>query len=101
MAPTFEADRLLINGRAVPGGGAPLQVEDPATEEVFTSVPTADAHQVEAAIAAARESFDTGVWADQSRDDRLATLARMARWLQEHRDLLVETAIREVGAPRS
>jgi aldehyde dehydrogenase (NAD+) len=101
MASIFEADQLVIAGRSVAGGGAPLEVEDPATEEVFTSVPTAGAEQVETAIASARSSFDAGVWANQSRQDRLAVLARMAQWLQERREELVETAVREVGAPRS
>lgn len=101
MARYFEANELVIAGRAVAGGGTPLQVEDPATEELFTCVPTVDADQVETAIATARTSFDTGLWANQPTDERLSTLARMAQWLQERRDQLVETAVREVGAVRS
>src|SRR5882757_3088034 len=92
---------LLIGGRAVPGGGAPLLVENPATEEVFTSVLTADADQVETAIDTARTSFDTGLWPDRPLTERLQTLARMAQWLEERREELVVTAVREVGAPVS
>lgn len=101
MGSFFEADELVLAGQAVRGGGKPMLVEDPATEEAFTSVPTADATQVQTAIATARTSFDTGIWANQSRHSRLNTLARMAQWLQERRDLLVDTAVREVGAPLS
>lgn len=101
MVACFQADELVLAGQAMPGGGTPLEVENPATEEVFTSVPTADAHQIETAIASARTSFDAGVWANQPRAERLQTLARMAEWLQERRDQLVETAVREVGAPIS
>jgi aldehyde dehydrogenase (NAD+) len=101
MPACLEADQMVIAGQAVAGGGVPLQVEDPATEEVFATVPTADADQVETAIATARTSFDAGVWADLPRSERLAALGRMAQWLQERREELVETAVREVGAPRS
>jgi aldehyde dehydrogenase (NAD+) len=96
-----ETDRLLIGGRGVAGGGAVLAVEDPATEEVFTTVPTADAEQVESAIASARLSFDSGLWADRPVGERVETLGRIAQWLEQHRAELVETAVREVGAPRS
>jgi aldehyde dehydrogenase (NAD+) len=96
-----DTDRLLIGGRAVPGAGERLAVENPATEEVFATVPTADAEQVETAIASARLSFDSGVWADRSVNERVETLNRMAQWLEHRREELVETAVREVGAPRS
>jgi aldehyde dehydrogenase (NAD+) len=72
MPACLEADQMVIAGQAVAGGGVPLQVEDPATEEVFATVPTADADQVETAIATARTSFDAGVWADLPRSERLA-----------------------------
>ncbi|WIM88079.1 aldehyde dehydrogenase family protein [Candidatus Mycobacterium wuenschmannii] len=101
MGSWYASEHLVIGGRQVPGEGAPLPVENPATEEVFTTAPTVSAAQVETAIASARRSFDTGVWASQSRSARLATLASMAQWLADHRDTLVETAVREVGAVRS
>jgi acyl-CoA reductase-like NAD-dependent aldehyde dehydrogenase len=97
----FEIDQLVIAGQTVAGGGTRLSVENPATEQVFTHVPTVDAGQVETAIASARTSFDTGVWANMARSRRLATLATMAEWLEDRRDVFVETAVREVGAVRS
>ncbi|MEB4209573.1 aldehyde dehydrogenase family protein [Mycobacterium sp. 94-17] len=99
MVEYFRPDRLLIDGDAVLGAGDPLPVENPATEEVFTTAPTCDAGQVETVIASARRSFDSGVWANQSLAERRQVLARMAQWLQARRDELVETAVREVGAP--
>ncbi|MGV0806547.1 aldehyde dehydrogenase family protein [Mycolicibacterium setense] len=92
------ADQLLINGEAVLGRGPGLAVENPATEEVFATVPTADAGQVEAAITSARTSFDRGVWADLPVAQRTQTLRRMADWLQSRRDELVDLAVREAGA---
>ncbi|OBF60461.1 aldehyde dehydrogenase [Mycobacterium sp. 852002-51971_SCH5477799-a] len=99
MVVHLEVDRLLLDGRAVAGDGVALPVEDPATEEILTTVATASADQVEMAIAAARRSFDCGVWADRSVSERLETLGRMAQWLEERREELVETAVHEVGAP--
>ena len=49
--------RLLINGEQVAGEGAPLEVENPFTEETVASVGTADPEQLDAAIAAAREAL--------------------------------------------
>ena len=54
---------LYINGEWVaPVEGGTLPVIDPATEEVFQHIPAATAPDAEAAVAAAREAFDTGPW---------------------------------------
>ncbi|GAA3389343.1 aldehyde dehydrogenase family protein [Cryptosporangium minutisporangium] len=99
MASHLTAGQLYLGGRPVPGRGNPLPVEDPATEEVFTTVPTADAAQVEAAIAGSYDAFVSGVWASVPVAGRVAALGRMADWLDTRREELVETAVREVGAP--
>jgi aldehyde dehydrogenase (NAD+) len=75
-----------------------LDVEDPATEEVFASVPTADLAQVDAAIGAAHRAFESGVWANTPGHERVDVLLRMADALAARRDTLVETAIRETGS---
>jgi acyl-CoA reductase-like NAD-dependent aldehyde dehydrogenase len=64
VADHLDVDRLYIDGRFSDGHGAPLDVEDRATEQVFTSVTTADIGQVEAALAAAHRSYLAGTWAD-------------------------------------
>ncbi|MBJ7331661.1 MAG: aldehyde dehydrogenase family protein, partial [Solirubrobacteraceae bacterium] len=48
--------RLLIGGDLVAGEGAPLAVENPATEEIFAAVAGASTSQVGAAVAAARRA---------------------------------------------
>ncbi len=93
-------ERLLIDEQLVRGDGAALCVENPATGAGFVEVATAGPAQVEAAIAAARRSFDAGDWAQAPIADRVACLARMADWLAEHREQLIDTAVTEVGAPR-
>jgi aldehyde dehydrogenase (NAD+) len=89
---------LYIDGRAVPGEAAPLGVEDPATEEVFTEVPTASVAQFGAAVSAARRAFDDGPWPRLPVAERVAALGRLADALAARRTELVETVIRETGS---
>ena len=49
--------QLLIGGELVAGDGAPLEVENPYSEETVASVGGASPEQVDAAVAAAREAF--------------------------------------------
>src|SRR5262245_20256364 len=99
MADHLVADQLYIDGRFVDGAGASLDVEDPATESVFTSVPTADAGQIDEAIAAAHRAFEQGDWARMPGAERVAALGALANALVARRDELVETAVRETGSP--
>lgn len=50
----LSADREWVNGH-----GTPLESFNPATEEIITSVHTADANDIELAVTAAREAFET------------------------------------------
>jgi acyl-CoA reductase-like NAD-dependent aldehyde dehydrogenase len=52
--------RLTIGGRLVrAANGATLDVVNPATAEVIASVPSADATDIDAAVAAGREAFES------------------------------------------
>jgi aldehyde dehydrogenase (NAD+) len=98
MADHLAIDQLYIDGHFVDGAGARLDVEDPATEEAFTSVPTADLGQIDGAIGAAHRANESGVWARVPVRERVDTLVRMADALAARRDVLVETTIRETGS---
>lgn len=50
--------------------GEPFAVENPADESRVADVASASAAEAERAIAAARRSFDSGVWADLAPGDR-------------------------------
>ena len=65
---------MLIDGEGVAGNGAPLEVENPYTEETVASVGTADPEQLDAAFAAAREA--SREWARTPAVDRGELLAR-------------------------
>ncbi len=99
MVALVEPRQPFIDGKYVTGDGSPLAVENPATEETIAEVETASTAQIEQAIGAARRTFDDGVWANLAASQRAAVVRKMAEYLAERRDLLVDTVIAEAGAP--
>ena len=99
MVALVEPRRPFIDGKYVRGDGPTLAVENPATEATIAEVETASTAQIEQAIGAARRSFDDGVWSDTPARERAAVVRRMAEYLADRRDLLVDTVIAEAGAP--
>ncbi len=90
---------LSIGGEPVFGRAEPIVVFDPATEAELTSVPQADAQQVEHAIVAARRAFDDGPWPAMSPDERATVMHRFADCLQERANELVTAIVYECGTP--
>ncbi|HYV19637.1 MAG TPA: aldehyde dehydrogenase family protein [Verrucomicrobiae bacterium] len=88
--------QLWIGGRFTGGtGGKPIEVVDPATEEIVDAVPRAGAAEVEAAVAAARAAFPA--WKRTSAWARADLLGEAARRLREAREDLAVTLTRETG----
>jgi aldehyde dehydrogenase (NAD+) len=80
---------LFIGGRFVDGAGEPFKSINPATEEVLAEVVEAASSDVDAAVAAARDAFDT-VWGAMPGRERAKYLYRIARIVQERaRELAV------------
>jgi aldehyde dehydrogenase (NAD+) len=93
-------DRNLIDGRLVPAaGGATFETLNPATEEVLGVAADGTAADMDAAIGAARRTFDETSW---SRDHafRAHCIRQLHDALVAHADELRELTIAEVGAPR-
>ena len=89
--------RLLIAGELVPGNGAPLQVENPYTEETIAAVATADPDQLDAAISAARGA--SREWARTPAVERGELLHDVAVRLRARTDELAATMTLEGGKP--
>ncbi|HZO60704.1 MAG TPA: aldehyde dehydrogenase family protein [Solirubrobacterales bacterium] len=89
--------RLLIGGEQVAGEGDALEVENPYTEEPIASVGSASAAQVDAAVAAARES--ARAWAATPAIERGEMLHEVAARMRARTDELAETMTREGGKP--
>ena len=80
--------------------GTDHKVLNPATGEVLGSATLAGAGDVEAAVTAARRSFDAGVWADRPAAERADVLRGAADHLERLGDAAVDLLTRELGCPR-
>ncbi len=90
--------RLFIDGRWEDAAcGRTIDVVNPATGERLTTVPDADACDVDRAVAAARASFDNKAWRgmDPSRRERI--LWNVGELLLKHRDEMAAIISRENG----
>jgi acyl-CoA reductase-like NAD-dependent aldehyde dehydrogenase len=88
----------LVGGQWVHAAdGATIDVYDPCTEELIARVPSMSRDETRAAIAAAREVHDSGVWAETPPDERSRILLQVAAKLTEHEDELAELEARESG----
>ncbi|MEN9856742.1 MAG: succinylglutamate-semialdehyde dehydrogenase [Pseudomonadota bacterium] len=86
---------LYRNATWSQGQGAPLISHDPATAEVTFACQSADAAQVQAAIADARKAFPA--WSRQSREARIAILEAYGRALQSRATEIAEAISRDMG----
>jgi acyl-CoA reductase-like NAD-dependent aldehyde dehydrogenase len=106
-APTAAADRPFvrpagnwINGQwRPPTSGSWIDVEDPATTEIFARIPASDAADVEAAVTAARRSFESGAWSRVTPSERGRTMWRLADLIREHAEALAWVEMRDSGKP--
>ncbi|GAA2312786.1 aldehyde dehydrogenase family protein [Streptomyces violaceusniger] len=89
--------RMFIDGRLVAAEGTPLDVLDPATEELAGQVPDATDAQLESAIEAAGRAFTT--WSAAPLEERRAVLRSLAAVIREHTDELALLLTAEQGKP--
>ncbi len=79
-------------------GGRTMEVINPATEEVIATVASADASDVDAAVAAARAAL-TGPWGKMSARDRGRLVRRLADRLLERADEVARLETLHNGKP--
>ncbi|WP_019546635.1 aldehyde dehydrogenase [Streptomyces sulphureus] len=93
---------VFVGGEwAQPHGTERLDVHSPATEAVIGSVPLAARPDVDRAVAAARQAFDGGGWADLDPGQRLAYVNRFAAAVTARSAGFVDVLSAEVGLPRA
>jgi aldehyde dehydrogenase (NAD+) len=98
--PYTHVDDMFVGGAWVPARGEGRNpVTDPATGEVWGSVPDGSADDVDAAVAAARDAFDAGPWPRLSPSERAAYLTRIAEEIEARAEDLALTNTRENGSP--
>lgn len=76
-----------------------ISVIDPTTEEPAGTVVLAGPAEIEDALAAARESFDAGVWRSATVETRARALEQLADRLDARVEELAVLNVRELGTP--
>ncbi|WP_109807521.1 aldehyde dehydrogenase [Sphingosinithalassobacter portus] len=93
---------LFIGGRWRPStSGKRIELINPSTEQVFASVVEAGPEDVELAVTAAREAFDSGPWPRLSPAERAQYMRKLAAALIEREEALDAAWIAQVGVPVS
>ncbi len=91
-------DKFYINGQWVePIGKGTSDVINPATGEISARVPYGNAEDVDAAVTAARNAFDS--WSRTSAADRADFLRKIAVEAERRNADLTQTIIDELGMP--
>ena len=91
-------NRMLINGEWVNGGGRSyIEVENPATEEIFERVPAASESDINDAVESADRAFRT--WSALSPEKRGKYLHRAAEIALQREDEIASAMTMEQGKP--
>ncbi|MFG2658528.1 aldehyde dehydrogenase family protein [Streptomyces sp. NPDC048425] len=90
--------RMFIGGEWV-DSEKQYDLINPATEEVIGTAARGTTEHADAAVAAARRTFEDGVWRDTPPVERAAVLDRVVATLTSRMDELAELGSRECGFP--
>lgn len=80
---------------------ASFEIYDPSSGSTFTKVALAQKTEADAAVNAARKSFEEGEWPKMQAMDRAKVLWRIADLIEEHGDILAELESLDNGKPLS
>lgn len=92
------ARKMLINGNWVSASsGATIPTISPIDGQAFTTIAAAGTEDVDLAVAAAKKSFDAGVWSSRSPDERKKVLLSIANIIEKHALELAVMGVRDNG----
>jgi acyl-CoA reductase-like NAD-dependent aldehyde dehydrogenase len=98
VAPIQHPDQLFIGGKwAQPSGTTKFDVLNSSTEELFVSVAEAQAADMSAAVAAARQAFDHGPWPRMTHAERARYMQAIAAEMALRADDQASTWVIESG----
>jgi len=81
--------QMFIDGNWTPGSsGEMMEVINPANREVVARVPRGNKDDVDKALASARTTFESGIWANKSVDERAQVLMDAAMLAVANKDRL-------------
>jgi aldehyde dehydrogenase (NAD+) len=90
---------LVREGWLHASGERTIDIVDPSIGEVVGAVPASDPRDADAAVSAARRTFDAGGWTALTPRDRSRLLHRLTDVLAAYREELAEIGTLEVGTP--
>jgi acyl-CoA reductase-like NAD-dependent aldehyde dehydrogenase len=97
-APISHTDRFYIGGQWVaPSSDAKISVIDSDTEQLYFTVPEAQAADISRAVGAAREAFDNGPWPWLTHEQRAEYLRAIGEELKKRSDDIGQIWPRESG----
>src|ERR1700728_1671300 len=90
---------ILDDIRKRPGSGEIISVIDPATEETITEFTDCGEDAVDEAVAAAKASFESGVWSQLPGRERAKIMWKIADLIDEHADDFAQLDSLNTGMP--
>ena len=92
----------FIDGQFVPAvSGEVFETIDPATEKVIAEIASCGEQDVDVAVAAARRSFDDGVWSRSAPHQRKSILLELVRLIDRDKEEIALLESLESGKPIS
>ncbi|GAB04819.1 aldehyde dehydrogenase family protein [Gordonia amarae] len=91
---------VLDELRDVPGTGETIPVVSPVTEELITEFTDAGPDAVNAAVARAKDTYESRVWAGKADYERARVLWKVADLIEENASLLAELECLNTGIPK-
>ncbi|MDC8831931.1 aldehyde dehydrogenase family protein [Alteromonas gilva] len=95
---TTAYQHLYINGQwTAPNSDRQIRVVNPANGELFATVPSADHHDIDAALHAAKEAFAS--WSATTAAYRAGLIHAIADGMEARKDELIDAVIGSMGCP--
>lgn len=92
--------QAFINGRFVDAAsGKTFTTENPATGKVLAEIAACDQEDVDRAVQAARQSFESGVWSKLPPTGRKQVLLKLADLIAKHSDEIAVLEALDAGKP--
>ncbi|MFZ3367427.1 MAG: aldehyde dehydrogenase family protein, partial [Candidatus Sulfotelmatobacter sp.] len=92
--------KLLIGGQWVEAqSGKTFETYNPATGEVLAQVVEGDRAEIDHAVTAARNAFESGPWPDMSPAERGRLLWKLSDLIEQHHEELAELETLDNGKP--
>ncbi len=93
-------EKLFIGGEWIdPGGSAVIEVHSPYSHDLVGRVPEGTKGDIDRAVAAARDAFDTGPWPRLDPVERAEVVQKLADLYAAHLDDFARIITAEMGSP--